>query len=124
MDIGSLKSGFDHAQMPGVSQGAEAKPVERTVSETVDKIHREEQREAEMVITDDMLNKSIEQANKSLETYDRRIERTVHEKTHTVMYQIKDIKTDEVIREFPPKKIQDMIAKMWELAGLFVDEKA
>lgn len=124
MDIGSLKSGFDHAQMPGASQSAEAKPVERTVSETIDKINRDEQREAEMVITDEMLNKSIEQANKSLETYDRRIERTVHETTHTVMYQIKDINTDEVIREFPPKKIQDMIAKMWELAGLFVDEKA
>lgn len=71
----------------------------------------------------DYLKKSIEQANKSLKLYDREIVREVHEKTKTVMYTIKDTKTHEVISEFPPKKIQDMIAKMWELAGLFVDEK-
>ncbi len=41
-----------------------------------------------------------------------------------MMYTVRDTKTNEVIAEFPPKKIQDMIAKMWELAGLFVDEKA
>jgi len=80
--------------------------------------------EPEEIINDEMLEKSIEQANKSLQFYDKRIERTVHETTKTIMYTIKDTKTDEVISEFPPKKIQDMIAKMWELAGLFMDEKA
>lgn len=73
---------------------------------------------------DEVLQKSVEQANKTLEAYDRKIERNVHEVTHAMMYTIKDTKTDEVIAEFPPKKIQDMLAKMWELAGLFVDEKA
>lgn len=80
--------------------------------------------EAKEVMNDEMLQKSVDQANKSLTTYNRRIERMVHEVTHTVMYTIRDTETNEVIREFPPKKIQDMIAKMWELAGLFVDEKA
>ncbi len=75
-------------------------------------------------INDEMLDKAVEQANKSLKNYDRYIQRAVHEKTKAVMYVMKDAKTNEVIREFPPKKIQDMIAKMWELAGLFVDEKA
>lgn len=79
---------------------------------------------AHEAVNDEILDKSVEQANKSLAIYNRRIERNVHEVTKTVMYQIKDTNTDEVIREFPPKKIQDMIAKMWELAGLFVDEKA
>lgn len=72
----------------------------------------------------DYLEKSIEQANKTLKQYNREILREVHETTKTVMYTIRDTKTHEVISEFPPKKIQDMIAKMWELAGLFVDEKA
>lgn len=76
------------------------------------------------VINDAMMDKALEQANKSLNQFDRVIERSVHEKTKTVMYVIRDTKTHEVIGEFPPKKIQDMIAKMWELAGLFVDEKA
>lgn len=76
------------------------------------------------VIDDEMIEKAVEQANKSLENYNRYIERSVHEKTKAIMYVMKDTKTNEIIREFPPKKIQDMIAKMWELAGLFVDEKA
>lgn len=72
----------------------------------------------------DMMDKAIKQANKALEVYDKSIERSIHEVTHTVMYVVRDTKTNEIIKEFPPKKIQDMIAKMWELAGLFVDEKA
>jgi flagellar protein FlaG len=28
-----------------------------------------------------------------------------------------------VIKELPPEKTLDMIAKVWELAGLMVDEK-
>lgn len=76
------------------------------------------------IINDEMLDKAVEMANKTLAKHNNFIERSVHEVTKTVMYVLKDTETDEVIREFPPKKIQDMIAKMWELAGLFVDEKA
>ena len=77
----------------------------------------------ENVNNDEMLDNAVEQANKTLRAYDKYIVRSVHEKTHTVMYVLKDTVTNEVIREFPPKKIQDMIAKMWELAGLLVDER-
>ena len=70
------------------------------------------------------MDESIKQANKSLANYDRQIEREIHSVTKVVMYKIRDTKTNEVIAEYPPKKIQDMIAKMWELAGLFIDQKA
>ncbi len=72
----------------------------------------------------ELLDKSVEQANQSLKLYDRKLEMQVHEVTKTIMYTLRDTKTNEVIMEFPPKKIQDMIAKMWELAGLFVDKRA
>ncbi|MDH8678604.1 flagellar protein FlaG [Fusibacter bizertensis] len=100
-----------------------AKPVERIKTETLVKKSSKEDEDKKNV-DDEILQKSVEQANKSLEVYNRVIERSVHSKTHTIMYTVKDSKTGEVIQEFPPKKIQDMIAKMWELAGLFVDEKA
>ncbi|HWQ29594.1 MAG TPA: flagellar protein FlaG, partial [Negativicutes bacterium] len=29
----------------------------------------------------------------------------------------------KVIKEFPPEKILDMAAKMWEIAGIIVDER-
>ena len=36
---------------------------------------------------------------------------------------IVDKDTKKVIRELPPEKTLDMIAKAWELAGILVDEK-
>ena len=47
----------------------------------------------------------------------------IHEKTNRVTIKIVDKKTKEVIKEFPPEKTLDMIAKVWEMAGLMVDEK-
>lgn len=47
----------------------------------------------------------------------------VHEATNRVTIQIVDKNTKEVIKEIPPEKTLDMIAKVWELAGILVDEK-
>ena len=47
----------------------------------------------------------------------------IHEKTNRITIKIIDKKTKEVIKEFPPEKTLDMIAKVWEMAGLMVDEK-
>lgn len=67
--------------------------------------------------------KAIEEANKEFVAYDRRFEFSVHEKTKEIVIKVIDTKTDEVIREIPPEKILDMVAKLCELAGVFVDEK-
>jgi flagellar protein FlaG len=80
-------------------------------------------KDVQQIMTDEMMEKSVDQANKALKQHNRRIDRSVHDVTKTIMYKMVDAETDEIIREFPPKKIQDMIAKMWELAGLFVDEE-
>jgi len=47
----------------------------------------------------------------------------IHEQTNRVTIKIVDKETKEVIKELPPEKTLDMIAKAWELAGLLVDEK-
>lgn len=81
------------------------------------------EKDVQQIMTDEMMEKSVKQANKALKQHHRRIDRSVHDVTKTVMYKMVDTDTNEVIREFPPQKIQDMIAKMWELAGLFIDEE-
>lgn len=48
---------------------------------------------------------------------------SVHKATNRVMIKIIDKDTKKVIKEFPPEKTLDMIAKVWELAGIMVDEK-
>ena len=47
----------------------------------------------------------------------------VHDETNRITIKIVDKETKETIKEFPPEETLDMIAKVWELAGLMVDEK-
>lgn len=47
----------------------------------------------------------------------------IHEGTNRVTIKIVDKDTKEVIKELPPEKTLDMIAKVWEMAGILVDEK-
>lgn len=47
----------------------------------------------------------------------------IHEATNRVTIKIIDKDSKKVIKEIPPEKTLDMIAKVWELAGLMVDEK-
>lgn len=46
-----------------------------------------------------------------------------HDKTGRVTIKIVDKDSDEVIKEYPAEETLDMIAKVWELAGMFLDEK-
>jgi len=47
----------------------------------------------------------------------------IHEETNHITIKIVDRETKKVIKELPPEKTLDMIAKVWEMAGLLVDEK-
>lgn len=71
---------------------------------------------------------SEETMKQALSDINRRLNNTecvfgVHEATNRVTIRIVDKDTKEVIKEVPPEKTLDMIAKVWELAGLLVDEK-
>lgn len=71
--------------------------------------------------TNEQIRKAVEQMNKKM-THSEAVF-GIHEETNRVTIKIVDKDTDEVIKEFPPEKTLDMIAKVWELAGLLVDEK-
>ena len=65
----------------------------------------------------------IEKANSEFVAYDRKFEFSIHEKTKQIMVKILDSTTNEVIRELPPEKVLDMVAGLWEMAGIIVDRK-
>lgn len=73
--------------------------------------------------TEDELIDKIESANKQFIAYDRRFEFSIHEKTKQIMVKVIDVTTDEIIREIPPEKILDLVASIWEVAGIIVDER-
>lgn len=71
---------------------------------------------------------SHEQIRKAVEKLNRSMQNTeavfgIHEDTNRVTIKILDKSTKEVIKELPPEKTLDMIAKVWEIAGLLVDER-
>ena len=46
-----------------------------------------------------------------------------HDDTNRVTIKIVDKNSEKVIKEFPAEETLDMIAKVWELAGVFLDER-
>ena len=71
---------------------------------------------------------SSEQIRKMVESLNKRMMNSeavfgIHEDTNRVTIKIVDKDTKEVIKELPPEKTLDMIAKAWELAGILVDER-
>lgn len=71
--------------------------------------------------TNEQIRKAVEKLNKNLSNSEAVF--GIHEDTNRVTIKIVDRNTKEVIREFPPEKTLDMIAKVWELAGILVDER-
>ena len=67
------------------------------------------------------IRKAVEELNKRMMNSEAIF--GIHEATKRLTIKIVDRDTKEVIREFPPEKTLDMIAKVWELAGVMVDEK-
>ncbi len=68
------------------------------------------------------LEEIIEALNQFMSALDVELRFQIHEPTHEVIARLVNRETGEVIREIPPEKFLDMLAKLQELAGLFVDE--
>ncbi|HDK7159485.1 TPA: flagellar protein FlaG [Clostridium botulinum] len=67
---------------------------------------------------------SVDKLNKLLEGQDIRLEYEIYGKFRDLTIRLINTKTKEVIKEIPPRKIIDMVAKLCEMAGVLVDEKA
>ncbi|EPN2035445.1 flagellar protein FlaG [Clostridium botulinum] len=66
---------------------------------------------------------SVDKLNKLLEGQDIRLEYEIYGKFRDLTIRLIDTKTKEVIKEIPPRKIIDMVAKLCEMVGVLVDEK-
>jgi len=69
------------------------------------------------------LIEAIEKANNALNGTDCSFRFYIHEETKQIMVKVINNQTNKVIREIPPEEILDAVAKIWEIAGLFIDEK-
>lgn len=74
-------------------------------------------------VSNEFFDKFIEEANSKIFMTNREFSYSFHEATNRVVVKVLDKKTKEVIREIPPEKNLDAVAKMMELVGIIIDEK-
>ncbi len=81
--------------------------------------------QSEREISPDKVKSAVDDLNKQVKSNLRHTQCSFkyHEETNRISITVTDSDTDEVIREIPPEKALDMLAKAWELAGLMVDER-
>lgn len=77
---------------------------------------------------DQLSKKNVEEITDGLNDFMQSINTdlrfVLHRKTDQLMVQVVDIKTNKVLREAPPKEILDTLAKIRDLVGALLDEKA
>ncbi len=88
-----------------------------TLSIQADKQLVDEQKNVDL----DRLKKVIEQVTAALPHSDAKF--GIHEKTNRITIKLVDRETQEVIKEIPPEKTLDLLAKRMELAGVMVDQR-
>lgn len=76
------------------------------------------------VISRSLLARTTDLINEILEGTRRRLKFNVHEGTGRIWVQVIDTRTQEVIKEIPPERYLDLVARIWQLVGILVDEKA
>ena len=89
--------------------------------ETLSRQPEESQAQESRVMDTEALKKRISDLNRQLNSTE--CQYGVDEVTQRVTLKIVDKETKEVIKELPPEKTLKMIAKVWEMAGLLIDEK-
>ncbi len=90
--------------------------VAKTQEEGEKDYNGQEQKEPDL----EQIKKAVENINKKINT---EAVFGIHEGTNRVTIKLVDKNTKETIKELPPEKTLDMIAKVWEMAGILVDEK-
>ena len=69
------------------------------------------------------MDKAVEEANSVIFKDNDHFEFKIHEGTGRIMVKLVDNDTKEVIKEIPPEKILDLVASIWDLVGILVDER-
>lgn len=124
----------DGSQMAAVASTGQIKvdtikPVEAKSNSgnnsTKDEKEDRAQVQSDKEISPDKIKSAVDDLNKQIKSNVKHTSLSFkyHDETNRISITVKDEETDEVIREIPPEKALDMIAKAWEMAGLLVDEK-
>ena len=83
--------------------------------------NRDDSQAKQTISESSQIRKAVDEINKKAHNSEAVF--GIHEATNRVTIKIVDKDTKKVLKEYPPEKTLDMIAKVWEMAGLLVDQK-
>ena len=83
--------------------------------------NRDDSQAQQTISENSQIKKAVDEINKKAHNSEAVF--GIHEATNRVTIKIVDKDTKKVLKEYPPEKTLDMIAKVWEMAGLLVDQK-
>ena len=83
--------------------------------------NRDDSQAKQTISENSQIRKAVDEINKKAHNSEAVF--GIHEATNRVTIKIVDKDTKTVLKEYPPEKTLDMIAKVWEMAGLLVDKK-
>ena len=69
------------------------------------------------------IESAVKRANNTMRMSKTSCQFQYHEETNRVSIKVIDKDTEEVIREIPSEEALELIQKMWEMAGILVDER-
>lgn len=82
---------------------------------------RDDSQAQQTISENSQIRKAVDEINKKAHNSEAVF--GIHDATNRVTIKIVDKDTKKVLKEYPPEKTLDMIAKVWEMAGLLVDKK-
>lgn len=77
----------------------------------------------ELNLPNDAAQKVVEGLNNVMSAFDSHLKFVYHERLQKYYVTVVDSRTDEVVREIPPKKLLDFVASVNEQMGLIIDHK-
>ena len=83
--------------------------------------NRDDSQAQQTISENSQIKKAVDEINKKVHNSEAVF--GIHDATNRVTIKIVDKDTKKVLKEYPPEKTLDMIAKVWEMAGLLVDKK-
>lgn len=75
-------------------------------------------------LTEEKIQPEIDELNKGVEAFNTSLHFKLHKETDTLMVRLIDIKTNEIIKEYPPEELLDKKAKIREFIGMILDDRA
>lgn len=106
------------------SQGRDLSQLGSNLSGTTKHSFDQVTRGKSQEITDDVINKKLEDINQILKKQQLETSYQKHEGTDRLVIRLVDKETKEVVKEIPPERLLDYAAGMDEVLGLIFDKRA